>query len=75
MPFESGEDFLGFDDVRRARRRKQERRLRQLYFMFKTTPDLETRLWAALEADALFEEIYGCDDDDPEAANDDEAVA
>lgn len=43
--------------------------------MFKTAPDLEKRLWAALEADALFKEIYGCDDDDPEAANDDEAVA
>jgi hypothetical protein len=57
MPYEFGEHFDGFDDLADARRRKQERQFRELYFLFKTAPDFETKLSAALELDCLCDEM------------------
>lgn len=60
MPFE----FCDVDDVTKARQRKQQRRLNELHFAWKTAPDLESKLFAALEYVTLFEEGYGTDDND-----------
>ena len=57
MPFQFGEHFEGYDDVGYARQKKQERRFRELYVLFKTAPDCETKLFASLELDSLCEEL------------------
>jgi hypothetical protein len=74
MPYEFGEHFDGYDDLADARRRKQERPFRELHFMFKTAPDFETKLSAALELDCLCDEMGILEDLrgklEPEPAND-----
>jgi hypothetical protein len=51
--------FLPSDEVTQARQRKQDRRLKELHFAWKTAA--ESRLFAALEYVILFEEIWGLD--------------
>ena len=72
MPFQFGEYFEGYEDVGYARRKKQERRFRELYFLFKTAPDFETKLFAALELDCLSDEMQ-LHNLETDLANDNEA--
>jgi hypothetical protein len=57
MPFQFGEHFEGYGDVGCTRRKKQERRFRELHFLFKTAPAFMTKLYAALELDSLCDEM------------------
>jgi hypothetical protein len=52
-------EFVSVDEITQARQDKQHRRLSELHFQWKTAPDRESRLFAALEYVTLFEEIYG----------------
>ena len=70
MPYQFGEHFEGYDDVSFARQKKQEQRFRELYFLFKTAPDFETKLLAALDLDSLCDEMQ-LHDPGTDPANDD----